>query len=93
MDTQSRPVINTPNISRLITAAVINKPFEQLLLSNPEQAISTGYNGEAFPLNRQEKDLVLSIKANTLADFASSLSRGIINENPVRINYYTPFYI
>lgn len=62
------------NISRLITAAVINQSFRQLLLTNPEKAISTGFNGETFRLERDEKDLVLSIQATSLADFAVKVS-------------------
>lgn len=58
------------NISRLITAAVINQSFRQLLLSNPEKAITTGFNGETFRLDRDEKELLLSIQATSLADFA-----------------------
>ncbi|HEX2980425.1 MAG TPA: hypothetical protein VHO48_09185 [Anaerolineaceae bacterium] len=68
---QSSP---SANLSRLITAAVINQSFCRLLLTNPEKAINTGYNGETFRLDRDEKDLVLSIQANSLADFAVKLS-------------------
>jgi len=62
------------NISRIITAAVINQSFRQLLLSNPEKAISTGFNGESFRLERDEQELILSIKATTLADFATKVT-------------------
>ncbi len=63
------------NISRLITAAVVNQGFCRLLLSNPEQAISSGYNGETFRLDRHERELVLSIQASSLADFAVKISK------------------
>jgi hypothetical protein len=58
------------NLSRLITAAVINQSFRSLLLSNPEKALTTGYNGETFRLDRDERELVLSIHATSLSDFA-----------------------
>jgi len=58
------------NLSRLITAAVINQSFRSLLLSNPEKALTTGYNGETFRLDRDERELVLSIRATSLSDFA-----------------------
>ncbi len=74
MATVSRPMMQSANISRLITAAVINQEFRQLLLSNPEKAINTGYNGEKFSLERAEKELILSIRATSLADFAVKLS-------------------
>lgn len=58
-------------ISRLLTAAVINSQFRQLLLTNPEKAISAGYRGESFHLGRAEKQHIASIRATSLADFAS----------------------
>jgi hypothetical protein len=67
------PLQQTPssaNISRLISAAVINQRFRKLLLTNPEMALVSGYNGESFRLEREEKELVLSIQATSLSDFA-----------------------
>ncbi len=61
--------------SRIITAAVINHHFRQLLLSNPAKAIEIGYGGEAFSLAREEKRRVEAIRATSLADFASQLSQ------------------
>jgi len=58
------------NLSRLITAAVINQSFRSLLLSNPEKALTAGYHGESFRLDRDERELVLSIRATSLSDFA-----------------------
>jgi hypothetical protein len=75
MATPCRQAPPSANISRLITAAVVNQGFRKLLLSNPEKAIATGYNGETFRLDRQEKELILSIQATSLADFAVKLSR------------------
>lgn len=61
--------------SRILTAAVINIQFRQLLLSNPAKAIESGYGGETFSLAREEKKRVAAIRATTLADFASQLSQ------------------
>lgn len=61
--------------SRILTAAVINIQFRQLLLSNPAKAIENGYAGEAFSLAREEKRRVEAIRATSLADFASQLSK------------------
>lgn len=61
--------------SRILTAAVINMQFRQLLLSNPGKAIESGYGGETFSLAREEKKRVASIRATSLADFASQLSQ------------------
>lgn len=73
------------NISRLITAAVVNQGFCKLLLTNPEKAIAAGYNGEVFRLDRREIELVLSIRANSLADFAVKVSKqNQVRERPSR---------
>lgn len=61
--------------SRILTAAVINMQFRQLLLTNPGKAIEVGYGGEVFALAREEKSRVAEIRATSLADFASQLSQ------------------
>jgi hypothetical protein len=66
---------NHQEYSRIITAAVINMQFRQLLLSNPGKAIDSGYGGEIFSLAREEKNRVAAIRATSLADFASQLSQ------------------
>jgi hypothetical protein len=72
------PPSSTPNsgseLSRLLTAAVINRGFCKLLLSNPASALERGYNGESFRLGREEHELILSIRAKSLAEFAMQLS-------------------
>ena len=37
-------------ISRVLTAAVINEKFRNLLLANPDQALAKGYRGEPFQM-------------------------------------------
>ena len=61
--------------SRILTAAVINLQFRQLLLSNPAKAIDAGYRGESFQLAREEKKRVAVIRATIFADFATQLSQ------------------
>lgn len=61
-------------LSRLITAAVVNQKFCNLLLTNPATALATGYGGESFYLTTDEQELILSIHATTLADFATQLA-------------------
>ncbi len=63
--------------SRILTAAVINIQFRQLLLTNPGKAIESGYGGEVFALAREEKSRVAEIRATSLADFASQLSQAL----------------
>lgn len=61
------------SVSRLLAAAVISARFRNLLLSRPEQALQEGFQGEDFNLDRVERDLILSIQAVDLADFAIQL--------------------
>ena len=61
-------------LSRLLTAAVVNQKFCILLLANPARAVATGYNGEPFDLAAEEQELIFSIRATSLADFAKQLA-------------------
>ncbi len=63
-------------ISRLLSAAVINARFRQALLANPAQAIANGYRGEKFQLGSENRKRAASIHASSLADFASQLTQG-----------------
>lgn len=60
-------------VSKLLTAAVVSKAFCQLLLTNPAQALEDGYNGMRFALTNQEKELLLSIQAQSLSELASQI--------------------
>jgi hypothetical protein len=62
-------------LSRLISAAVVNQKFCSLLLADPALALNTGYGGEAFRLPTEEQELILSIRATSLADFALQLAK------------------
>lgn len=64
-----------PEYSRILSAAVINQQFRNLLLNDPDQAVSRGFNGESFDLSSKEKDELSSLKGLSLADFASQLAR------------------
>jgi hypothetical protein len=61
--------------NRILTAAVINQQFRQLLLANPAKAIERGYAGEKFRLGREDKTRVAAIRATSLADFALQLQQ------------------
>jgi hypothetical protein len=73
--TQSPPV--EPEISRILTAAVINSQFRQMLLANPDRAVETGYAGQKFNLAREDKKCLGAIRATSLADFAFQLNRSL----------------
>ena len=63
-----------PEVSRLLTAAVINHSFRSMLLNDPAQAITGGYRGEKFQMGSAETHQVASIHASTLAEFATQLA-------------------
>ena len=60
-------------LSRLLTAAVINPEFRWLLLNASPIALQRGYNGEFFNLSPDSQALILSIQAASLEEFASQL--------------------
>jgi hypothetical protein len=62
-------------ISRLLAAAVVNPQFCHLLLNDPALALQTGYQGEDFYFSDDERDQILSIRADSLADLADQLAR------------------
>ena len=69
----NQPVAGSREINRLLTAAVVSRRFRQLLLADPLAALHSGYNGENFRLTLDEVNLVQSIHATTLPDFAAQL--------------------
>ena len=69
---KSKPANDTV-YSRIISAAVINERFCNLLLKDPEKAITGGYSGETFELNMEDKQILSSIRASSLSDFALKL--------------------
>lgn len=60
-------------LNRLLTAAVVNRRFCRLLLTNPLGALTHGYRGESFRLNPIEIRRVSAIRATSLRDFALQL--------------------
>ncbi len=65
---------NGGELSRLISAAVVSSEFCTLLLTNPASALTAGYNGESFRLTTEDQELVVSIQATSLPDFALQLT-------------------
>lgn len=74
----ARPNISS-GISRVFAAAVVNQQFCSMLLHDPQTAIQNGYVGETFSLSREERDLIVSIRANSLADLAKQVTRSLTN--------------
>ncbi len=74
----TRPGISS-GISRVFAAAVVNRQFCDMLLQDPSIALQKGYLGEAFPLSKEEKDLIVSIQANSLSDLAKQINRTLLD--------------
>jgi len=74
-------------LSRLLAAAVINPEFCHILLDNPEQALKSGFQGEDFLFTEEERDLILSIRAASLADLANQLARTFNEHLHIHINH------
>ena len=66
---------NGAELSRLMNAALVSVEFCNLLLNDPASALTEGYNGESFRLAASDQELVLSIKASSLNDFALQLAK------------------
>jgi hypothetical protein len=75
----TRPLpVQSPGLSRMFAAAVVNRQFCEMLLNNPEEALRKGYLGETFTLTRDECDLIVSIQARSLADLARQVNRSLV---------------
>lgn len=57
-------------MSHLINAALVDKEFCKLLLTNPSDALARGCYGETFDLPQRDRQFVLTTRASSLADFA-----------------------
>lgn len=68
---------NSSSISRVFAAAVVNQQFRDMLLQDPNRALQNGYLGETFSLSKEEQDLIVSIRANSLSDLAKQVTRSL----------------
>jgi hypothetical protein len=66
-------IADRSNINRLLAAAVINTGFRSLLLNNPSMALQAGFAEEQFALSAQAEELLASIHAPSLKEFAQQL--------------------
>ena len=60
-------------LQRLVAAAVVSESFRARLLTNPKEALDTGYGGYPFRLLDEERERIISIQANSLAEFVTQL--------------------
>jgi hypothetical protein len=84
----AKSTVNGSEVSRLLTAAVVNTRFCKLLLSDPSKALAVGFNGETFRFAKEDRERIQSIKAQSLADFANQLIEKRSSNNypqPIRV--------
>jgi hypothetical protein len=70
--------IQSAALSRLFAAAVVNQQFCEMLLTNPQEALRKGYLGETFMLTKTERELIISIRARSLADLAREINQSLV---------------
>jgi len=61
------------SLNQLLCAATVNGRFCETLLRNPAQAIAVGYFNHSFALTPEEQEMVVSIRAQRLEDFAAQV--------------------
>ena len=66
-------------LSQIFAAAIVNRQFCDMLLQDPSIAIQKGYLGETFSLSKQERELITSIRANSLSDLAKQVNRTLMD--------------
>ena len=85
---------NPKAISKLLSAAIVDRSFQKVLLTRPEEAMANGYNGEIFNLTEDDQAMIMTIQATSIKDFATQLVR--LRENNcsgewvVKSNYRLP---
>lgn len=65
--------MNHKSLNELLCAATVNARFRETLLHDPARAVAAGYFDHSFTLTQEERDLVVNIHAQDLADFASQV--------------------
>ncbi len=58
-------------LNRLLCAAVVSKRFRNVLISNPELAVESGYQGESFTLSEEDRGWLFSLHPANLIDLAA----------------------
>jgi hypothetical protein len=60
-------------MNRLLCAAVVSKSFRSMLITNPEIAVASGYQGESFNLSDEDRSWLFSVRPANLVDFAANM--------------------
>ena len=60
-------------LNRMLCAAVVSKSFRNMLLTNPEIALASGYQGETFHLSDEDQSWLFSMRPASLVDLAANM--------------------
>lgn len=60
-------------MNRLLCAAVVSKSFRNVLISSPEIAVASGYQGESFNLSDEDRSWLFSLRPANLVDLAANM--------------------
>jgi hypothetical protein len=80
--------VRNDELNRLLSAAVVSKSFRNMLLSSPEVALASGYQGEKFNLSDADRAWLFSIKPTSLVDLAANMvihQQDVSQECPVKV--------
>ena len=86
----NKTINHSGGISLLLAAAVINQGFRDLLLTRPAEALDQGFCGDEFSLDRNERNLILSIQARDLSDFALQILDYQEDKSPQYSRFWIP---
>ncbi len=84
-------------LNRLLSAAVVSKKFRNVLLTSPDVALASGYQGEKFNLSDADRSWLISVKPASLVDLAANMvtyQQQLSQESPVKVPLQpTPQYV
>lgn len=61
-------------ISYMLSAAAVSRKFAEMLLVDRARALDVGYQGRSFQFCAADRDMILSIRAATVQEFAVALT-------------------
>jgi hypothetical protein len=62
-------------VTDVLSTALINETFRELLLTDPERALDEGYLGEPFHLTLADRQRILAIQADSLEELAAQIAQ------------------
>jgi hypothetical protein len=64
-------------LRKMFAAALVSRQFCQHLLKEPTDALKHGYMGEVFNITEEERNLIVSTRANSLAELALHVNEAL----------------